>query len=351
MSFSFGFSGDDIDDTNSAFVSSANGNSVIDYKTSLLQLEMPASIQPPQKHDVKGLLMQSLGVRMSYDIDSPSIPPRRDLFDVKHQLMSQDNLTETEQILLGLTNEDLRVAKYEGGLKSWECTFDLIDVLEKKTAGGKIYSSVIELGCGTALPSAALFKKMLQQPAGAQTPRRLVLADYNESVLKLVTVPNLLFTWYELQDKDQLLQALQTPKPGSELHQNTKAENGEVDITEPLIDAFVASLNEHNINLEFISGGWSKEFVQLLAGTAPFDLLLASETIYSPETLPVFTDTMLNLMAPQTEALVAAKRVYFGVGGGIPEFERCLDQRAIKYESILDVTSGGVVRGVLEVLL
>lgn len=351
MSFSFGFSGEDIENTNSAFSSSANGNSTIDYKTNLLESETPASTQLPKKHDVKSLLMQSLGVRMSYAIDSPSIPPRRDLFDVKHQLMSQDNLTETEQILLGLTNEDLRVAKYEGGLKSWECTFDLIDVLEKKTAGGKFYNNVIELGCGTALPSSALLKKMLQQPTGLQQPHRMVLADYNESVLKLVTVPNLLFTWYELQDKEKILQAQQVQNTEPEFHQNTKAESGEVDITEPLIDAFIQDLSERNIQLEFISGGWSKEFVQLLEGTAPFDLLLASETIYSPETLPVFTDTMLNLMTPETEALVAAKRVYFGVGGGIPEFERCLDQRNIKYESIMDITSGGVVRGILQVSL
>lgn len=69
--------------------------------------------------------------------------------------------------------------------------------------------------------------------------------------------------------------------------------------------------------------------------------MLASETIYSPTSIGVFTETLLELLslppgsnppapgstanpavspAATTRALVAAKRVYFGVGGGVDEF-------------------------------
>lgn len=69
--------------------------------------------------------------------------------------------------------------------------------------------------------------------------------------------------------------------------------------------------------------------------------MLASETIYSPGSIAVFTETLLDLLslppgskspalgstanaaaspAAAPRALVAAKRVYFGVGGGVDEF-------------------------------
>lgn len=385
MSFSFGFSGDDIEtDESSIFAASSeisgqgNGgvslNSTDDYKTKFMNSAsevIPPTIGPDgkqqdyvacRKHEIKELLEQSVGVRMSYtqcqvDFNGTSnnqgscVVARRDLFDVKHQLMTQDVLSATDEILLGLTNEDLRIATYEGGLKSWECTFDLMQVLaERSSNGGYEYKNVLELGCGTGLPSALVLQKMLtsvQDPATAK--RNLVLADYNESVLKLVTVPNLLFTWCDLQDQERL-RTLQT---GDQTGQSMmEIRPGEVEVTQQLVTAFLSDLESKNIKVEFVSGGWSPQFVTLLNdGGAQFDLILASETIYSPDTLPIFTDTMLCLMTKTTEALVAAKRVYFGVGGGIPEFERALELRKVQYETISEVTSQGVVRAILRVSL
>ncbi len=52
-------------------------------------------------------------------------------------------------------------------------------------------------------------------------------------------------------------------------------------------------------------------------------LVLAAETIYSPTSLDAFAETLLALLkrVRQGRALVAAKRVYFGVGGGVDEFK------------------------------
>lgn len=353
MSFSFGFAGDDIEqDANSIFASSNEGASepallnLEDYQAKFMSTPMQFEADyEPRLWTLEELLGKSSGVRMSYTqtrLTSGEGVPRRDLYDVKHQLMSQDALSASEEILMGLTNEDLRVATYEGGLKSWECTFDLLELLAPRDVSG--YRNVLELGCGTGLPCVLLFQKMLQQAPGAPA-RKLVLADYNESVLRLVTVPNLVFAWCELQPAATLA-ALQGP--GATLEHRAQ----ELEITDLLISAFAADLAAKNITLQFVSGGWSPQLVTLLSQAhEPFDLVLASETIYSPETLPVFTDTLLGLMTPATEALVAAKRVYFGVGGGIPEFERALDLRKIGYKTVSEETSQGVVRAILQVSL
>jgi protein-histidine N-methyltransferase len=49
-------------------------------------------------------------------------------------------------------------------------------------------------------------------------------------------------------------------------------------------------------------------------------MVLSSEGIYSPTSLPQFTKVLVTCLRGQ--ALIASKKVYFGVGGGIIEFER-----------------------------
>ena len=59
-------------------------------------------------------------------------------------------------------------------------------------------------------------------------------------------------------------------------------------------------------------------------------LSLSSETIYQPDNLPVIAETILDIHnLPQTDVktYVAAKDIYFGVGGSITEFEAYLDDK------------------------
>ncbi len=52
--------------------------------------------------------------------------PRRELFDIRLQLMAED---EPEAENLTFDKSDLRTNVYEGGFKSWECSFDLARLL------------------------------------------------------------------------------------------------------------------------------------------------------------------------------------------------------------------------------
>ena len=90
-------------------------------------------------------------------------------------------------------------------------------------------------------------------------------------------------------------------------------------------------------------------------------LILASETIYSPSSIRDFTQTVLALLKANSKtptdravALVAAKRVYFGVGGGVDEFLAILAEMGGCARCVWDSSEAlggghGVGRCILEV--
>lgn len=370
MAFSFGFDNDDIDDSmqidgvefeKSEPFSTLNGASTKDPLAGL------APEYHPAKHDLASLLRQSTGVRASYtDVylspngsvyeestgqDSEIKLPRRDLYDVKHQLMLQDKLSPADEVLMGSTNEDLRAAQYEGGLKSWECTYDLVGYLSKNIPKTE---KVMELGCGTGIPSIYTLQQRLlsNRKSEAKDPLKLILCDYNESVLRLVTAPNMLFAWLETFESEERLQILIRTSEGSDAI--AEARLGEVEITDKLIDEFLVGLEKEKVNIQFVSGAWSPKFVDIamkdvLKGSKA-DIILASETVYSLETIPVFTDTTIDLLDTKGTALVAAKNVYFGVGGGLLEFETDLKRHPdIQYNVVSSTTGTGVARSIVEI--
>jgi len=322
MSFSFSLSGDDIigDDTEEVI-------NCVDEGSSMEFMDCIMHIEPefmPKLLFSSDLLVPQAPVRISFSfttLDSDEVVlPKRDIYDVKYQLMKQERLSIDEEILIGET-EDVRAATYEGGLKVWECTYDLIKVL-----GGELRaSSILEMGCGAGLPSSYVLYMLFRNNVRNV---KLVVADYNESILRLVTAPNMLLTWLNA-----------TGRLPEEL---------ELDITPELIAQFQADLDERGIELQYLSGAWSPQFVKLLP---KFELILASETIYSPATLPTFTDVLLNCLDPNNgRALVAAKKIYFGVGGGIPEFVDALNQRGARH-AFVNEEGEGVGRAVLKVTL
>lgn len=137
----------------------------------------------------------------------------------------------------------------------------------------------------------------------------LGLADYNPTVLQLVTLPNLLLSW------------AQTTKPGL-----WKAE-GELEIGPEVIQEFLASMESSVIKLSFFSGAWSPEFVQMVdqdASSTARLTVIGAETIYSPAALKSFAETLMSLLkkgdSVEKTALIAAKKVYFGVGGSMEDF-------------------------------
>lgn len=54
--------------------------------------------------------------------------PRRELFDIRMQLMAEDE-PEGESLIENLDKSDLRTNVYEGGFKTWECSLDLARLL------------------------------------------------------------------------------------------------------------------------------------------------------------------------------------------------------------------------------
>lgn len=194
-----------------------------------------------------------------------------------------------------------------------------------------------------------------------QAPLCLTLADYNPSVLQLVTLPNFLLAWaLHHQQHDELLkEALSTTE--SELE-------GELEITEHVLGSFKAFLDSSKISLCFISGGWSPEFVDLINtssaavpsgtggdATSQKTLIMGAETIYSPFALNSFTDTLLSVLSQERDAqpsrqavaIVAAKRLYFGVGGSLDDFVDKIRNLGAAVSMVREETEG-VRRGVVK---
>jgi protein-histidine N-methyltransferase len=172
------------------------------------------------------------------------------------------------------------------------------------------------------MPSTSLLQYLLTQPPpspSAPNNRKVhfTLCDYNLPVLALASFPNLLLS--------------HAATSHVQLSDCAESEN-DLDITKGLLSDFRATLSARNITINFISGAWGPQFVELVRQSSAHlsdsheCLVLASETIYSPSSLPAFTSTLSALLQTtdpdhcESVALIAAKRIYFGVGGGVADF-------------------------------
>ena len=143
--------------------------------------------------------------------------------------------------------------KYEGGFQLWECTLDLLDVMQGMDFKGK---AVFELGCGWGLPGIW---------AAMNGAARVVLQDFNRDVIEQATMPN-------------------------------------------------AKLNECPEGVcEFSADAWAE--IPGKFPEHEFDVILASETIYRKEQLPDFVGACKHLVKPDGIFVIAAKRTYFGLSG------------------------------------
>ncbi|KAJ9123089.1 hypothetical protein QFC22_001279 [Naganishia vaughanmartiniae] len=296
---------------------------------------------------------------------------RRDLYDARFQVIDElddeeenaDAKAESardEQNTAEYVNADtdLIPGTYEGGLKTWEGGMDLVEVLEeqhKKITGG-IGSwvkgkRVLEVGCGTGLPSVYLLRRLLELPAGASAITELHLQDYNISVLQLVTLPNLIL---------------------ASISEETLAEmDSNLELTHEVIQEFQEKLKLHNIKLSFSCGDWSgfAEVLQSSDGKKEtlYNLVLTAETIYRLESVPSLLRVLkyasrrddTNAMKAQggndtadvasaldgltlqmawerdeDVILVAAKILYFGVGGGMQDFTYSVERNQGTVESV-----------------
>uniref|UniRef100_A0A3B5M3M5 protein-histidine N-methyltransferase n=1 Tax=Xiphophorus couchianus TaxID=32473 RepID=A0A3B5M3M5_9TELE len=175
-------------------------------------------------------------------------------------------------------NSDLISGVYEGGLKVWECTYDILEIMEKEgeTFSGK---TVLDLGCGAGLLGILALKR------GA---RQILFQDYNKEDLNSGSPP---------------------PKKRA------------------------ADLSKHPLMRKclFYSGDW-RTFIPLVLKKEPqpkFDIIFTSETIYNTCYYPALHETLHKLLAPSGLVYLATKSHYFGVGGGLHLFETFVEQRGV----------------------
>ena len=179
------------------------------------------------------------------------------------------------------SNSDLIPSVYEGGMKIWECSVDLIQFLHKIVAEqGELVMAgkkVLELGCGAGLPGIYALLN------GATVH----FQDYNEEVLKLFTIPNAALS-------------LNSQKLPIVLSENWTL------------------LETLENTCKFVSGDWSSASSILEASS--YDVILTSETIYNIDRQQALYDLIRYTLKPSGVVFVAAKSYYFGVGGGTDQF-------------------------------
>lgn len=172
------------------------------------------------------------------------------------------NIIEAER-----QHSDLIPAKYEGGLKIWECTFDLGQYILEEQIELKD-KLVMDLGCGAGLIGLiALLKNSTVH-----------FQDYNAEVLKSMTIPNVLLNCD----------------------------------------------NRTNIftKCEFYAGDWAS-LATLLDDeeNRKYDYIFTSETIYNPDNHKKLYEIFKRKLKINGLGFIAGKIYYFGVGGGMRQFE------------------------------
>ena len=155
---------------------------------------------------------------------------------------------------------DVLPGQYEGGLKIWECSFDAIGHLTSVEAPKRM----LDLGCGSGLVG---IWALLQWPS-----THVTFHDLNYSVLESATIPNIWLNGPALADRS-----------------------------------------------EFLYGPWSGS-QELLKSNGRYNLISTADTLYDPQALHELHDLLCDLLELDGVAIVAAKRFYFGVGGGVSSF-------------------------------
>lgn len=139
MAFSFSFAGDDIEEDNQLPAPSpTTANVTAAGPTASTAGAFPVQgkpLLPPTHHDLEDILSR-LPSKIAFSLldvvlaDGRTLQlPRRELWDVRVQLMAEDSTDNPSESEAGLGEHDVKTGIYEGGFKSWESSVDLVKVL------------------------------------------------------------------------------------------------------------------------------------------------------------------------------------------------------------------------------
>lgn len=99
----------------------------------------------------------------------------------------------------------------------------------------------------------------------------------------------------------------------------------------------------------FYSGDWSN-YVHETRNGPEFDVIVTCETIYNPANNRKILDTLKGKLRKRTGiAYLAAKTYYFGVGGGLREFERIIEADGHLQSEVVWHTTENVQREILKI--
>ncbi|XP_040465930.1 histidine protein methyltransferase 1 homolog [Falco naumanni] len=222
------------------------------------------------------------------------------------------------------SRSDLIPGVYEGGLKIWECTFDLIDYFSEAEIQFT-NKAVLDLGCGAGLLGIVALKGK----AG-----KVHFQDYNSTVIDEITLPNVVANCTSKGSRLDSRDNRGTNKPPSK--RPRKAE----------------CLPDMLTKCRFFSGAWSEVSQLLRSSNSPFskyDIILTSETIYNPEYYSALHNTLAELLDKNGRVYLGSKVHYFGVGGGISLFETFIEERNVFRTSIVKTIDEGLQRCIMEI--
>nr|XP_043634390.1 histidine protein methyltransferase 1 homolog [Erigeron canadensis] len=239
---------------------------------------------------------------------SPSVKPT-------FETVSFDGLTllkgrVSTQEVFALSNSDLVPGKYEGGLKLWEGSLDLVRTLRLEVECGNLSlpgKKVLELGCGHGLPG---IYSCLQGAAAVH------FQDFNSEVLQSLTIPNVV----------------------ANLFAKSKSEDTQADV-----HYFAGDWSEVHQVLPYLQT--DDQDMNCRSGTNEsfgYDIVLMAETVYSISTLPALYELIKKCTShPHGVVYMAAKKYYFGVGGGSRRFISLVEKDGVMVASLIAEVGGG----------
>ncbi|NWI55489.1 MET18 methyltransferase, partial [Calyptomena viridis] len=219
------------------------------------------------------------------------------------------------------SHSDLIPGVYEGGLKIWECTFDLMDYFSEAEIQFT-NKTVLDLGCGAGLLGIVALRGKAE---------RVHFQDYNSTVIDQITLPNVVANCANQGSSGEDKTAGKPPAK-----RPRKAEGSPGVLTK----------------CRFFSGGWSEVSQLLLSSNKPFskyDIILTSETIYNPDYYSALHDTLAQLLDKNGRVYLASKVHYFGVGGGIYLFQKFIEERNVFRTSTVKTIDQGLQRCIMEI--
>lgn len=243
---------------------------------------------------------------------------------VDHHSSSFVDQRETTGINLGFEsqidtwkNADIEPGVYEGGMKVWECSIDLVRYLATQEIRLDPNQFAIELGCGHGLPACYLLRESLRASRRADfnddEAFKIIFTDYNDYVLKDVTISNMFINIVQ-------------------------------QVSNKTIKGSDADLKRVGESVLLGAGDWmnlSRQLTNADAGDLPlpkdghFDLILAAETLYSEITARETAQWFSRHLKPNSGVgLVASKRYYFGVGGGVDTFRMTAQSLDLLVETV-----------------